>query len=647
MNKAKPKAKPKPRPIKMELTSMDIAAQKRAELTALLKTRFPELVREDGVNFDQLKRTLGENVESDKERFGLQWHGKAECMKIIQQPSIATLKPARDESVNFDKSENLFIEGDNLEVLKLLQRAYFGKVKMIYIDPPYNTGKEFIYPDNYKETLDTYLKYTKQIDADGYKFSTNTDTVGRYHSNWLNMMSPRLYLARNLLRDDGVLFISIDDNEQSNLKALCDEIFGEENFISSITREAIKGGSQSKHLRVKHDYILAYAKSAQDLLFSGYEQEGIDLNLKDEKGAYAKGRELNKWGAGSRREDSPSMWFPIQGPNGEDVYPIRNDGSEGRWRLGKKRMKKLIADNNAIFEKRDNNTYIVYEKIRSGDPKTKQFTTLFKDEYINAKGTERIKNIFKIERSYFDYAKPCELIFDLMVMSDANESDIIMDFFTGSATTADAVMQLNAEDGGKRKYICVQLPEPTGKDTEAHKAGYKNIADIGKERIRRAAKQIAKEQKQLKLENNGKPDFGFKVFKLAPSNFKVWEAEINKIKNLQQQLSAHVNHVEKSATAESVLYELLLKSGYPLTTRVKKIKMAKKEVFSVDDGDLLICLDKSLNQEVMDAMADKKPSRVICLDEGFKKNDQLKTNAAHTFKVRAQQEEKEIVFMTV
>ena len=242
MNKPKEKPKPKPRPIKMELTSMDIVTQKRAELTALLKTRFPELVREDGVNFDQLKRTLGENVEGDKERFGLQWHGKTECMRIIQQPSIATLKPARDESSDFDKTENLFIEGDNLEVLKLLQKSYFGKVKMIYIDPPYNTGKEFIYPDKYAETLDTYLKYTGQKDSEGRKFSTNTETTGRYHSNWLNMMYPRLYLAHNLLRDDGVIFISIDDNEQANLKLLCDEIFGEDNFVETFIWKK-KGGA--------------------------------------------------------------------------------------------------------------------------------------------------------------------------------------------------------------------------------------------------------------------------------------------------------------------------------------------------------------------------------------------------------------------
>ena len=322
MNKPKEKPKPKPRPIKMELTSMDIVTQKRAELTALLKTRFPELVREDGVNFDQLKRTLGENVEGDKERFGLQWHGKTECMRIIQQPSIATLKPARDESSDFDKTENLFIEGDNLEVLKLLQKSYFGKVKMIYIDPPYNTGKEFIYPDKYAETLDTYLKYTGQKDSEGRKFSTNTETTGRYHSNWLNMMYPRLYLAHNLLRDDGVIFISIDDNEQANLKLLCDEIFGEDNFVETfIWKKKGGAGNTESYIGDLVEYIVMYTKNISDLTLNRRLIEGVDYPHKDSEGIYRL-EPLTKTDSGTYQRNT--MKFSVTNPNNkQEVFLSR------------------------------------------------------------------------------------------------------------------------------------------------------------------------------------------------------------------------------------------------------------------------------------------------------------------------------------
>ncbi|WOV90287.1 MAG: site-specific DNA-methyltransferase [Candidatus Zeuxoniibacter abyssi] len=576
---------------------------------------------------------LGENVESDKERFGLQWHGKAECMRIIQQPSIATLKPARDKSSDFDKTENLFIEGDNLEVLKLLQKSYFGKVKMIYIDPPYNTGKEFIYPDKYAETLDTYLKYTGQIDADGRKFSTNTDTVGRYHSNWLNMMYPRLYLARNLLRDDGVIFISIDDNEQSNLKALCDEIFGEDDFIGCIEWNSTKSTTNTALISVGHTHNLVYAKNKEYFITNRehfrFSEDGSGFSNPDNnpRGPW----KADPFQVGGWR---PNQQYVITNPVTKEKYKP-NEGCS--WKNDKVNFLRIKKDNRIVFGVSGEAGPQRKRFLTEAKERGKVSKTWWDEAETTNKGTVTINNLFG-KKNMFSNPKPVKLILKFIELGDHTKTGIVLDFFAGSATTAHAVMQLNAEDGGSRKYICVQLPEPTADDSEARKAGYKNIADIGKERIRRAAKKIAKEQKPP--ENNAKPDLGFRVFKLAPSNFKVWEGEIEKIKNLQQQLSAHVNHIEKSATAESILYELLLKSGYPLTTTVKKIKLAKKDVFSIDDGALLICLDKSLNQEVMDAMADKKPSRIICLDEGFKKNDQLKTNAAHTFKVRAQQEKK-------
>ncbi|MDD2505181.1 MAG: site-specific DNA-methyltransferase [Bacilli bacterium] len=328
---------------------------------------------------------------------------------------------------------NAIIEGDNFHSLSVLRYTHNEKIDIIYIDPPYNTGKD----DEWKYN-DSYVDIT-----DGYR-----------HSKWLNMMEKRLILSKDLLRSSGVLFISIDDHEAANLKLLCDKVFGEENFIGQICRESIKGGSKSNYAKVSHDYVLVYTKDYNTKKeFTGYVQEGITLELSDEKGLYTKGRELNKWGVASRREDSPTMWFPIPGPNGEDVFPIRNDGSEGRWRLGKKKMFQKVADGDVIFEPRDNGTYIVYEKIRDDSEKIKQFTTMFKDKYLNAKGGEALKKIFKTSMSIFDYAKPVELIKDLIVMSNCDDDAVILDFFAGSGTTGQAVLELNNDDGGNRTFI--------------------------------------------------------------------------------------------------------------------------------------------------------------------------------------------------
>ena len=347
-----------------------------------LKELFPEIVSEDKIDFDKFKTIFGGEIDDSSERYSFTWPGKTQAIKESQKQSTGTLRPCKEESKNWDTTKNLYIEGDNLEVLKLLQKTYYNKIKMIYIDPPYNTGNDFVYKDDYVDNLENYLEISGQK-SDGQRLTTNTESDGRYHSNWLNMMYPRLKLARNLLLDDGVIFISIDDNEVENLKKLCDEIFGEENLVCTITREAIKGGSISKNIRNVVDYVLCYSKNINFVQFGGIKTNGITLNLEDKHGKYAKGRELNKWGAGSRREDSPSMFYPIPGPNGEDVYPIRNDGSEGRWRLGKEKMFNLLKEDNAIFEKRKDGTFIVYEKLRDDSPRIKQFTNLFTEKYIN------------------------------------------------------------------------------------------------------------------------------------------------------------------------------------------------------------------------------------------------------------------------
>jgi len=390
---------------------------------------------------DLTKEKLLEIVEQqdkelqDPKKYGLFWDKEKVVENVVAdcENNLPVLKRIGSKEIKTDDSEdNILIEGDNYHALNVLNYTHRNKIDVIYIDPPYNTGKakEWKYNDKYVD------------ENDGYK-----------HSKWINFMEKRIQLAKKLLKNEGVIFISIDNHESAQLKMICDQVFGENNFVAEITRESIKGGSKSAHIRECHDYVLIYAKDKNQLTFSGYSQEGKTLDLEDENGKYAKGRELNKWGAGSRREDSPSMWFPIKGPNGEEVYPIRNDGSEGRWRLGKKKMSQRVAENNVIFEQRDDASYIVYEKIRDDSDKIKQFTTIFKDNYLNAKGGEALKKIFGTSMSIFDYAKPVELIFDLLIMADMDDDAIVLDFFAGSGTTAQAILELNKYDGGNRKFI--------------------------------------------------------------------------------------------------------------------------------------------------------------------------------------------------
>jgi len=480
------------------------------------------------------------------------------------------------------------------------------------IDPPYNTGKDFVYTDNFTQDKDEYLEESGQVDDEGNRLFQNTDSNGRYHSDWLTMMYPRLKLARNLLSEDGVIFISIDDNEVHNLRKICDEIFGERNFIAEILREAIKGGSLSKNIRNVHDYIICYSKNISNIKFGGIETEGLHLDLEDEHGKYAKGRELNKWGAGSRREDSPSMFYAIPGPNGEDVYPIRNDGSEGRWRLGKQKMAELLKSDNAIFEPRGDGTYIVYEKLRYNGPKLKQFTTWFAQEYINAKGTEELKSLFSKERAIFDFAKPSKLIYDLLIMANDKDS-IILDFFSGSATTAHAVMQLNADDklkegdGGNRKYIMVQLPEETDEKSEAYKAGYKTIAEIGKERIRRAAKKIK--------ETNADIDYGFRVFKVDSTNMKDVYYYPNEL--TQTRLEDLKENIKEDRSGLDLLTQVILEAGLPLSLPIETKNINEKEVHFVDENALIACFDKNIDEDTIKEIAKEKPLKAVFRDNSF------------------------------
>lgn len=601
-----------------------------------LKSLFPQTVKDGEIDFDALKLALGSETDTNDQSYGLSWAGKADCFRHIQQTTTATLRPIRGESVDFETSENIFIEGDNLEVLKVLQKNYYGKVKMIYIDPPYNTGKDsFIYPDRFKEERAEYEERAGIKDAEGLLtkdgfFRKNSKDTGHFHSNWLCMMYPRLFLVRNLLRDDGVIFVSIDDNEVHNLRMIMNEIFGEENFVAQAVRHALRGGTgPTDMLRTTHDYVLIFAKNKNEIDIGGELLESIPLDLEDEKGKYRKGRELNKWGAGSRREDSPSMWYPIPDPDRKDVYPIRNDGTEGRWRWGKKKLLKAVIEKEVIFEKRESGTYIVYEKVRSEEATEKTFSTLFLDKCLtNATGTEELKSLFE-GKCLVDYPKPLALIYLVNKIANLEDGDIVLDFFAGSGTTAHAVMQLNAEDGGNRKYICVQLAEPCDEKSEAFKAGFKTIADIGKERIRRAGKKIKKESSGKLDFDGGKLDLGFKVFKLDESNFKQWRADIKTGEELKEQMKMFVDNKKKGSAPEDMLYEIILKnSRFDLNVKLEKKTFGGIGYYNLTDGEEIICLADKITKKLAEKILKEKPQKFTCLDTAFKNNDQLKTNTA-------------------
>ena len=617
----KKKDKMADQPEKFDLHSKDIAEDKQQELTRL----FPEVRTEGGkVDFERLKLALGETVDVGKERYGMNWPGKADCFKAIQSPSLGTLRPCPEESVNFDTTENVVIEGDNLEVLKLLQKSYLGKVKMIYIDPPYNTGNDFIYPDNYTESLQTYLEYTRQVDAEGRKFGTNTDTDGRFHSKWLNMMYPRLYLARNLLRDDGVIFISIDDQEVRNLRSVCDEIFGEENFIANVVwQKKYTRSNDAKYFSDNHDHILVFARN----------KDFLTLNLQ--------GRTEEQTSAYSNPDNHPKgAWksTPLHAKSGS-VEGFRYTFKNGiTWSPPPGTYPRFAA---ATLAAMDDGNEIWFGTDGRATPSRKTFLAeaksgvtpltiwLYGEVGHNHEANSELKllNLAGI----FENPKPSRLIRRMLELSTSpSDGNLVLDFFAGSGTTAHAVLDLNKQDGGNRKFILVQLPEPTDRKD------FPTIADITKERVRRVIKKLNDEDKgKLDLDGSQKQDRGFRVFKLAQSNFKPWNAEVaHEVGALVKQLDLHVEHIQEGRTDEDIFYELLLKSGFTLTTPVEKLNLAGKTVHSVANGAMFICVDHKIILDAIRAMAEKKPERVVCLDAGFAGNDQLKANAVQIFKTK-------------
>lgn len=606
---------------KKELTPRTSAGPVKDQV-AWLRQLFPECITEGKIDFDKLRATLGEEVDSRPERYSFSWAGKRDAIRLLQTPSRATLIPAEKESVNFDETGHLFIEGDNLEVLKLLYKPYFGRVKMIYIDPPYNTGNDFIYPDNFADPLDIYLKLTGQKSAEGNLLTSNPETSGRYHSAWLSMMYPRLFLARQLLREDGVIFVSIDDREVHNLRLLMNEIFGEENFIAKMVWQSKKGGGGDVSTIVgEHEYLLVYARQNSPDAVGRQAIDSAPLDQKDEKGLYRKGRELNKWGAGSARADRPTMFFPIPGPDGEEVYPIRNDGAEGRWRWGKDKMLKIVAEGNALFERRPDGTYIVYEKIRTQDPRYKAYRTLLTEVGTVADGTAELKELFG-GKSPFEFPKPVSLIKHLLRVAGTEETDLVVDFFAGSCTTAQAVLELNREDDGNRHFIMVQLPEPVPEDSPARKAGYKTISEIGKERIRRVIEKMRKENDdKLDLKTREMPeDLGFEVFKLAESNYKPWTGVEEKEPDAYAKtMELFIDPLVSGWKPENVIWEVAIKEGYGLNARVELVSGLKgNTVYRVIDPDkgqsFRICLDDALKPATLKVLNLRKDDLFICRD---------------------------------
>ncbi|MCP4349872.1 MAG: site-specific DNA-methyltransferase [Desulfobacterales bacterium] len=587
----------------------------------------PEVFTENKVDWEKLKAALGEDVNFSNERYVLNWAGKSDTFKVLQAPSTRTLIPVKDESVNFDETENIFIEGENLEVLKVLQKSYFGKVKMIYIDPPYNTGNDsFIYPDRFGESKEEYLKHVGDKDENGYMtkegmFRKNSRENGQYHSNWLNMMYPRLFLAKNLLRQDGVIFVSIDDNEVHNLRLLMNEVFGEENFVASIIwQKKYAVSADDPKIASMHDYIICFHKSEnfKRILLPRTEKQLSRYKNPDNdpRGVWSS----DNYVSNKSKDERPTLWYPIKHPKtGEDVWPDPN----AVWRYSKDKHEQTEKENRLYWGPDEN-----YDK-----PRIKRFLSEiqdglvpstwwdFKDVGHNDEGQKETAEL--IGKKVFSTPKPVRLLNKILKISTQHE-DIVLDFFAGSGTTSHAVMDLNKEDGGNRKYICVQLPELCDEKSEAFKAGYKTIADIAKERIRRVIKKI-KDDREGKLDfGESKPDPGFKVFKLADSNFKQWRTDIGKdVEVLKQQLLEFIDPVASNATVENMVYELMLKSGKDLNSKLKH----KNSYYCINKNELILMLEKA-DQDIADGVARENPQKVIALDRIFEGNDQLKTNTA-------------------
>ena len=608
-----------------ELQSMNITADNITKLKSL----FPEAFNEDSVDFEVLKQLLGENVDDKEERYGLNWHGKRQARQLALTPSRGTLRPCKDESVDWHNTKNLMIEGDNLEVLKLLQKSYAGKVKLIYIDPPYNTGKDFVYPDNFQDNMKNYLEITGQTE-DGVRVSSNSETSGRYHTDWLNMMYPRIKLARNLLKEDGFIFLSIDDNEVNNLKLMCDDIFGQENFVANVIwQKKYSTKADSKNFSESHDYILCYKKSDQSKILGlprSKQQESTYKNLdNDPRGVWASDNLL-------RTEVRDYAVFGITSPSGMEHYPPAGSS----WRFNKDKIEELISDNRIWFGE-DGNNKPRLKRFRSEVRDTIPPQTLWGFEHVGHtdEGTKQLAELFDSTRSPFPNPKPVRLL-QRIVQIATKENDIIMDFFAGSGTTGQAVYELNETDKQDRKFILVQLPETLSKSNkedlsaiyfceELDKPLY--LSELTKERLRRAGNKV----KAINPDWNG--DTGFRVFKLDTSNIRPWEATAE---TLSEQIDAYVSPILEGRSEEDLLTELMLKRGIDLSVNIETRQFDGLTVSCVDGGKLFTCFTRQIPASSVEALTKgiidwhkslKAGKDTVCyfLDDAFE-NNVAKTN---------------------
>ena len=625
-------------PDMMDGLSMNIEQTNLDKLRAV----FPECVSEGKLDIDKLLSLCGEYIDNDFEKYKFEWKGKADCLRLAQKRSTGTLRPCPEESVDWDTTQNLYIEGDNLEVLKLLQTAYYRKVKMIYIDPPYNTGNDFVYADDFADPMARYKEVTQQTTK------SNPETMGRYHTNWLNMMYPRLRLAANLLRDDGVIFISIDDVEIDNLKKLCNEVFGEENFVAQFIWQSRqnKDNRNITGVSIDHEYVVCYTKQFGHRVFRGTDRKTEQYKNPDNdpRGPWTSANMVGLATADAR----PNLHYDLINPADGRNYGCPEKG----WRYDRNTMNRLIQEGRIIWPDNPDGRPRKKSFLNELSDNLPGFSSVFSTGVYTNTATKEIGGLFN--KYLFDFPKPVEVIKQL-VSQVSNTDDIILDFFSGSATTAHAVMQLNAEDGGNRRFILVQLPELCDEKSEAYKTGYKNICEIGKERIRRAGKMLkdalessglfvramkrhqdqhdslegfayaeweeSPEVINAKKEMAAKLDVGFRVFKLDTSNLETWDAtpiEDEQLDLLYRRMNSMIHRVKPERTDLDMIYEIMLKLGVPLTYSVTPFSINNKTVYGVgDDCLLLVCLAEDVQPEDVEQMTEYAPAKIIISRDSF------------------------------
>lgn len=635
---------------RIDHSSKDILGGNIDKIAEIFPGVVTEATGEDGkvtrvIDFDLLRQHLSDSlVEGDRERFRLDWPGKKASILKANTPTTKTLRPVREDSVDFDTTQNVFIEGDNFEVLKVLQESYLGKIKMIYIDPPYNTGKDFIYRDNTTEDKEEHEERLGVFDDEtGGRLIKNTETNGRYHSDWLSMMQERLIVARDLLTDDGVIFISIDDNEQANLKKLCDEVFGQENYIAVLpTIMNLKGNNDQFGFAGTHEYSIAYSKNISSLTkLNGFDidEEKVDEWLEDETGPYKKGANLKSTGVNAPREKRPNLFFPIyininansvslqkQSDLDVELFPITGN-QEMSWRWSREKIANQIND---IIVSSNSDNLSLYKKQRPelGElPSTKPKSVFYKPTYSSGNGTAVTKTLFDGQK-FFDNPKPVELIKDFIKIASGEDS-IVLDFFSGSGTTAHAVMQLNAEDGGNRRHIQVQLAEATSPDSEAYKAGYKTIPEISRERIRRAGAKIRADYAEQIVGRDTPLDTGFRAYRLSSTNFADTAKHPDEL--VQSQLLSFNDTIKPDRTAEDILTETILDLGLTLDLPIESRDIAGHTVYFVNGNSLVACFDDSVHLDIVEPIAAEKPLRVVFKDSSFA-SDEVRINIDIKFK---------------